>query len=506
MRGNRFPVVVAVAAVAMAIVGSVVSSANAGLVTVTAYTGSNNKDNYGGNMEDLISGEEITKTDPDDPSTWTAGGGSYKAEWQTGSQLSGATNGKIAWTALDFGSTVANLENAYFWNIREATAQPRRTVDYNIYYATSPTVALPAAPTGNTSIDYDFASGGWTSLTSTPLVMPQRGAEPDPANQVVALGDISARYIGVEILTCAGATDRAGLSEVAITAGAAVPGQMISHYAFDGNTADGGTLGNTAGALVGDAGFSAGKLGQALQLDGDGDYFDTNRDAPYDFTGGPLTFSFWAKLDEDGWNENWECLIGKGENAAWRLARSSGSNTQVKYSTFLAGNANLTDKEWHLLTATNTAGASEIFFDGSSVGTGGGTIGDVATDLWIGNNPQKSGRAFGGMIDDVGIWDVVLSDEWAKAMFDLAIDPAFGYDAGQVNLLGLLHAQGAGTTLIDLDLWEYAQRDPGDGLQFVPFAADGTGVHFLGAIPEPATLSLLGLGALLALRRRRRSR
>ena len=282
------------------------------------------------------------------------------------------------------------------------------------------------------------------------------------------------------------------------------PSHMISHYAFDGSTSDGGTLGNTAGALVGDAGFSAGKIGQALQLDGNGDYFDTNQDTPYDFIGGPLTYSFWAKLD-GGWDESWECMIGKGENAAWRLARNSGSQNQVKYSTFLVANADLRDNEWHQFVATNANGVTQIFFDGALVATGGGTIGsNTSTSLWIGNNPQNAARAFGGWIDDVGIWDVVLSSEWAKAMYDLAMDEAFGYDAGQVNLLGLLHAQGSGTALIGLDLWEYAQRDPGDGRAFVPFAGDGTGVHFLAKVPEPATLSLLGLGALLALRRRRR--
>jgi hypothetical protein len=284
--------------------------------------------------------------------------------------------------------------------------------------------------------------------------------------------------------------------------GSSASAVMVSHYAFDGNTSDGGTLGNTAGALVGDAGFAAGKLGQSLQLDGNGDYFDTNQDGPYDFTGGPLTFSFWAKLD-GGWDESWECMIGKGEGSAWRLARNRGSNNSVKYSTFATATADLTDGEWHLLTATNTAGATEIFFDGVSRGTGGGTIGNAATTLRIGSNPQAGNREFGGWIDDVAIWDAVLSSDWVKAMFDLAMDPAFAYDAGQVNRLGLLHTQGAGTELIGLDLWEYAPQDPGDGRPFVPFAADGTGVHFLGAVPEPATLSLLGLGALLAIRRRR---
>ena len=208
-----------VAAVAGMVLGLVAGPAGATLISVTAYTGSNNQDNYGGNMSDLFSGEEITKTDPSDPSTWTADGGDhYSHEWQAGALQSGAVNNKIAWTAFDFGATVANLDDIYFWNIRQDSGQDARTILYNIYYCTgSPTVALPAAPTDDSTVDYDFSSPGWTLLnTGGTLTMPQKGGAPDPANQIISLGGISARYIAVEILTNAGSTSRAGLSEIAI--------------------------------------------------------------------------------------------------------------------------------------------------------------------------------------------------------------------------------------------------------------------------------------------------
>ena len=218
MRGGISLCAVLVLSVAMFAIPA--GSANAGrVVDVVSYTGSNNWNNYGGNMSDLFSGEEITKVDPLDPATWTAGGGAYTSEWQAAKLLSGAANNKIAWTAFDFGDTVSDLENIYFWNIRQGSGGNAQTLTYNMYYATSPTVAMPVAPTSSSSaVDYDFSSAGWILLNGGGvLTMPQRGSEPDPADQVISLGGISARHIGVEIITNRGSTSRAGLSEVAVT-------------------------------------------------------------------------------------------------------------------------------------------------------------------------------------------------------------------------------------------------------------------------------------------------
>ena len=197
-------------------------SAQATLIPYTVGSASNGKNNFGGDSTDLHSGEEITKGDTNDPTTWTAGGGAYQSEWQAQGLLAGAANNKLAWVVLDLGSTTSNLDSAYLWNIRQATGQNSRTITYNIYHAISPANALPTMPTNNDVVDYDFNTSGWTQLGDT-LTMPQRGGEPDPANQVVGLGGVSARYIGLEILTNGGSTGRAGFSEIAITSSQVVP-------------------------------------------------------------------------------------------------------------------------------------------------------------------------------------------------------------------------------------------------------------------------------------------
>jgi len=114
---------------------------------------------------------------------------------------------------------VLSLEELYLWNIREGTAQGRRILTYNLYYATAPAVDLPSAPTDpTTTVDYDFSSDGWTKVnTGGALTLAQRGSQPDPANGVIDLSGIAARYVAVEILTNAGDANRTGLAEVGIT-------------------------------------------------------------------------------------------------------------------------------------------------------------------------------------------------------------------------------------------------------------------------------------------------
>ena len=189
-------------------------------VTVAAVTGSHGGDEYATGMTALVNGSGMTRPDLADPSTWTVSYNNYPDEWM-GNYLVGAGNSKLAWVAFDLGASTA-LHQLYLWNIRYSGGVAG-TATYNLYYADSPTVALPAQPnkgaysvTGLTPQgDYDFTSGGWTKFnTSGTLSAPQAG------NSIVDLSGISARYVALEILTNHGDTylgGRVGFLETAFT-------------------------------------------------------------------------------------------------------------------------------------------------------------------------------------------------------------------------------------------------------------------------------------------------
>ena len=166
-----------------------------------------------------------TSADPTDPATWTYAGSAWRLEWKANSRLDPGTsaNAKIGWVVLDLGSTTADLESLYLWNVR-FQSDTENVATYNVYYANSPTAALPAMPNSkSTTGDYDFSGGGWTLLnTGGALSLPINGSNNSTPQGVVALGGISARHIGLEILTAGGTANRVGLAQVEITAGASL--------------------------------------------------------------------------------------------------------------------------------------------------------------------------------------------------------------------------------------------------------------------------------------------
>ena len=203
---------------AATMLGSVFSS-SAALVPIAGVTGHNGGQGHGeengtlGEMIDQYGMDTTANGTPDDPASWLTPTNSWPDEWQSSALLDNeiSANGKIGWAAVDLGSEVADLDNLFIWHNRENNQ--RFAASYNIYYATSPDVALPADPgSENSNGDYDFASGGWTQLGDLRTGTHQ-------GNETVALDGITARYFAFEIITNNGHLDRVGFAEIAVTSG-----------------------------------------------------------------------------------------------------------------------------------------------------------------------------------------------------------------------------------------------------------------------------------------------
>lgn len=201
-------------------------TAAASIITPVDSFGSNEKDNYGGNLGDLTNGSGMNDnpdtggTMPSDINSWVASSSHYKAEWQTQDLLGDGeagedlpTNGKIAWAIIDLGSA-QSLGELHLWHIRENNG--RWASDFNVYVAASPTVAPSSGPTNNTSSDYDFASGGWTTIATG-----ETGSF--KGKSVIALNGSVAQYVGLEIIANNGDTQRTGFAELAVTQGTPIP-------------------------------------------------------------------------------------------------------------------------------------------------------------------------------------------------------------------------------------------------------------------------------------------
>ena len=139
----------------------------------------------------------------------TADNNSYRDEY-SGEGLELLTGN--AWIIYDLGE-VAILDEWYFWNIVSAGNMGIQT--FNVYYSTTPTVAPTHGPTSSGAVlEYSFASGGWTLLNDTGvLMMPIGVAGSTPPDLIVDMEGATARYIAVEVISNWGSSIRVGLGE-----------------------------------------------------------------------------------------------------------------------------------------------------------------------------------------------------------------------------------------------------------------------------------------------------
>ena len=97
---------------------------------------------------------------------------------------------------------------------------------------------------------------------------------------------------------------------------------LVSYWSFEAETIEGKTVrdvwGKNDGTIVGDAKRKVGKVGSALEFDGDGDSVDCGNDESLNFdTEDPFSICAWVKADEEGltvlepWQEWGQSVAGK---------------------------------------------------------------------------------------------------------------------------------------------------------------------------------------------------
>ena len=198
---------------AIAISGS--HTASADLVVPSDIKAFHQGDSLNGNgsAPKVIDGSGMTKVDADDPSTWNISSTAWQDDWQGFESPGGANR---TWAVLDLGAPTANLDMMHLWNVQEnapGNQSDRGMKNFNIFYATSPTVTPPA--TSGTVTPYDFASGGWTQVSGA-FSLPQGTGNGDAGQSFDVSTAAGARYIGLKILSNHGG-NRVGFGEIAFT-------------------------------------------------------------------------------------------------------------------------------------------------------------------------------------------------------------------------------------------------------------------------------------------------
>jgi len=228
---------------------------------------------------------------------------------------------------------------------------------------------------------------------------------------------------------------------------------LVAWYRFDGDASD--SSGNDLhGTEMGNPTYEAGVFGQAISLDGDGDYVDCGLAPEFDITDF-ITFTYWIKVVE--FDKEWNTVLSRGDDS-WRSSRASLNNFMEAAVGGTTGNYTygvtpVDDGQWHHVGWVYDGTMNYLYVDGEVDATEAST-GQITVSsypLYIGDNSQATGRFWTGLIDDVQIYNRALSQEEVQRVMQASAG-AFPQAAGAVPADGTLHE----------DTWVNLSWRPGD--------------------------------------------
>ena len=269
---------------------------------------------------------------------------------------------------------------------------------------------------------------------------------------------------------------------------------LVAYWGFDGDLSD--SVGSYDGTAQGPVGFVDGQagFGQAISLDGSG-FVEILDSSELDFAGGSMSISGWFTVG--AFDKSWQALIAKGEQSAYRVARRGGG-AAVAYAGGVGEGADdapaVDDGGWHHFVAISDASAADfgtaIYIDGVMYGVQATApaLEAETTNLYIGENPEALNRQWIGSIDDIGIWDRVLSSDEVSALYNggagTALSTAVGGGGGYTiglnfgadepdggNLFAVAASESAGAPGFAQSNWNNFSGATGTGVSL----ADGTG-------------------------------
>ncbi len=219
---------------------------------------------------------------------------------------------------------------------------------------------------------------------------------------------------------------------------------LVSYWSFDANNVAGNNVkdgtGNYNGTINGNLKKAAGKIGDALEFDGnEANFIEIDTPEDFDFNA-DFTWAAWIKTDFSGPGVIFAKTGGpgtddKGPKTLW--IRNSVLNLDTGWVGNVedAGN-NIDDNKWHYIAVTGTPEDSKVqfFVDGKATTEGILNLAQFPEDEWenhlfIGVDGRSDGEfgVFTGIIDEFSVYNRALDEAEVNQNFmsdmGLAVDP-----------------------------------------------------------------------------------
>ena len=239
------------------------------------------------------------------------------------------------------------------------------------------------------------------------------------------------------------------------------PSRLVSYLPLD--TASGITLTNGGTITSG----SQGRFGEALSLDGVDDYAVVNS-SPGVSGSAQRTVSAWVYQDAGSSGLRTPVALGvNGTGTKWDVDidnPSSGIEVGVGNGRNAGSGLGGLTGQWMLVTSTlpvagGNIGTARTYLNGTVTNAAGGTTAvSTANQAFyhLGISANLNIQHLDGRIDDVAIWDVALTADEIKGLFDVGNSSDLRYTAASFNQLKQLHDAGAGSATIGGIKWTYA--------------------------------------------------
>jgi hypothetical protein len=331
------------------------------------------------------------------------------------------------------------------------------TVDANVVFTAA----------GLYPIEITFFNGDWTSDGTGPKL--NHSGSLDPA--VHGGANFHLRVAGADVTT-----NRAGMFfpvAPAVTGPSTLPNGLAAYWNFDGHLLDSIKSAHGVGRGTTPLTFEDGKagFGKAIKLNGTNFVEITGSSNTLQFASGSLSIAGWFRVDT--FDKQWQALISKGENLNYRVARR-GAGNNIAYAGGVGEGVDdvpAITNGWHhfaaVTDATKAKFGTALYVDGKIYGinTNKAVLAAGTANLFIGENPEARNRVWNGAIDDIALWNRVLTSDEVSALYNggtgtaLSIIPGvsaptgpFPGPAAKVEILGIGTSALLGKPLTDPDM------------------------------------------------------